>query len=284
MTEVTKDRVDGEGSSSNVGLDTSPRSSLIDKKDETIEEGGSRDTASNQETEIDWKLLPPLPAPEEAKHKEFRCGSCILGGVAAMCFVAIQSAFGLLNHAQANGTASFFVITVSVLFLIEILCLTTMYYKDPGVVKRSPYTCHPIPPQVQPYARSYMQRHQQNQLNVENNELVQETVPMPSELYISMDDENTQDGQEIVDTYCVRCLVWRRGRKKYFHCNTCQRCVAHYDHHCNVFGRCIAGHLPFQGNIPLFYLTIGASGLLYGTTAIGLAWTLLGMGGMEIAI
>ncbi|CAJ1953862.1 unnamed protein product [Cylindrotheca closterium] len=295
MTDSIKDRVEeGEnlpyqvqGSSSNTALNIASKSSLDNEgarvANASVEEGGSRTIISYQTTELDWKLLPPLPAPQEAKHKEFRCGSFVLGGAASLCFVAVLSAFGLSN-AQSNIADSIFVAAVSSLFFVELLCLLAIYHKDPGVVKRSPFTCHPIPPQVQPYVRSYIQTHQQqpNKSNGENDALVQEMVPAPSELYISMQDENNSDnGEDLssIDTYCVRCLVWRRGKKKYFHCNTCQRCVSHYDHHCNVFGRCIAGRLPFQGNLPLFYMAVGASVLLYATTAIGLAWK-LGTGGL----
>lgn len=63
------------------------------------------------------------------------------------------------------------------------------------------------------------------------------------------------------DTFCIRCLVWRRAgadaasargverarqRRRWkkshaHHCSVCQRCVKDFDHHCGVLGRCISG-------------------------------------------
>ena len=91
------------------------------------------------------------------------------------------------------------------------------------------------------------------------------------------DLRNIQSGD---DSYCVRCLVWRRPAAPappsaraapcggvrlcpakesgvFHHCSVCQRCVADFDHHCGVFGRCIAGKLSdMSGNMPYFVTII----------------------------
>lgn len=229
---------------------------------------------STYQMPIDWKLLPPLPTPTDRKQKEFQRGAATIGGSAFICIVLVHGSFSLWSgEIQRNSdTWLAFIVAVYAVATLELLFLFAMYYVDPGVVKRSSLTCYPIPAQVQPYIRSYIQQ-QQEQHQSEQTEYPLEThlVPPFAELYIQSGEANERGG-ETGELYCVRCLIWRRGKRKYFHCTTCQQCVDNYDHHCGVFGRCIAGRLPCQGNLPFFYLIILTGGLLYWITVIALAW------------
>jgi hypothetical protein len=97
--------------------------------------------------------------------------------------------------------------------------------QDPGVVKRSPETCFPLPPKVADLIEAGATSEQIQQLGNLHGEK---------------------------GSFCVRCLVWRGGDNvQPHHCSTCQRCVTHFDHHCGVFGRCIAGD-GLRGNMGFF--------------------------------
>eukprot|EP00980_Cylindrotheca_fusiformis_P010555 scaffold2334_cov118-Cylindrotheca_fusiformis.AAC.27 len=209
-----------------------------------------------QRTTIDWRLLPPLPKPRDTKRTQFYRGAIAFGGSTIICVILVHGGFSLWSGERQRESPAWwgFVISVYAVGIIEFLFLLAMYLMDPGVVKRSSVTCFPIPSQVEPYVHSYVLQQQAG------NSSKAPHAPPPTELYIQ--SEGVNEG-EIGDTYCVRCLVWRHGKKKYFHCGICQRCVADYDHHCGVFGRCIAGKLPLQGNLPFFYLILLTGGSLY---------------------
>jgi hypothetical protein len=243
----------------------------------TLQEQDQEMTSLTAQTPIDWRLLPPLPAPRDDKRNEFRRGAGALGGITIICIILVHGGFSIWSGQIQQNTLTWwaFIIAVYVVGILQLFFLFAMYYMDPGVVKRSSVTCFPIPSQVEPYICSYLQQQPQQQPQQSSNPQQMQllVVPPPVELYIQSEEEEANDSQgETGDIYCVRCLVWRRGKKKYFHCATCQRCVANYDHHCGVFGRCIAGKLPCQGNLPFFFLTIITGGLLYWLTVIALAW------------
>jgi len=119
---------------------------------------------------------------------------------------------------------------------IAIICLFGLMWGDPGVIKRSPQTC----------------------------------FPMPGEVADRLAQGQPLDGLHNLAssgrTYCVRCLVWRENELNCHHCSTCNRCVTHFDHHCGVFGRCIAGD-GFGGNMGYFKTILGMAvfGCVSGT-------------------
>jgi hypothetical protein len=61
---------------------------------------------------------------------------------------------------------------------------------------------------------------------------------LPKEFYVAGNDGRV---------YCTRCLIWRQPGINHYHCMTCQRCVAYFDHHCTILGRCIAGKWGYIG-------------------------------------
>ena len=65
--------------------------------------------------------------------------------------------------------------------LLALCCFAVLYYGDPGVVRRSESACFPLPPAVEARVRA---------------------------------GENATALNNIIegrDTFCVRCLVWRRA-------------------------------------------------------------------------
>ena len=104
---------------------------------------------------------------------------------------------------------------------------------DPGVVRRTPATCLPVPDEVAERLRA--------------------GAPVPE----TTRNITSADGTK---TYCVRCFVWRDntlgGRGRAHHCRVCQRCCVNFDHHCGIFGRCIAGDGARTGNLRYFFTII----------------------------
>ena len=242
--------------------------------------------------------LPPLPAPHDRTLRQ----ETTLG----VSFVILTTGLlvGLTHGVALNildfdhGSVAWWIILVLIYGQagVALLCLAGLLIVDPGHVPRTPETCYPLPPEIASWlantSKSIIGSEQQQQQEPPKE---MEDLERPSELYFSSLDKNN-----CTDTYCTRCLVWRRGgapgsnnsaskneivngeartvsvlppqyvistpttkKKKsirYFHCNTCQRCVSHFDHHCSFFGRCIAG-----GNIKFFYGLIGVGLTAYMT-------------------
>ena len=91
-----------------------------------------------------------------------------------------------------------------------LVALLGLMLSDPGVIRRSPQTCYPVPADVA--------------------ERLRDGKPRP--------ERNVAEGDR---SYCVRCLVWRssthgacclaRGTTLHpHHCSSCRRCVADFDH------------------------------------------------------
>lgn len=211
---------------------------------------------------FDVSLLPPLPTPRyDRKRRE------TIGGGAVVFFnillfagithgIALEALAGIEHHGRTWWV--FFSLIYGLAF-IALLCLLILLVVDPGVVRRSAKTCFPIPTQMQPAIRDYLEHQGES-----HNQLFS-----PSESYYTAVDGTG-------DTYCVRCLVWRRqDNGRHYHCNTCQRCVKRYDHHCSVFGRCIAGKM-FQwgGNYKYFVIIFCSFVAGFTTSFIALVWSL----------
>lgn len=208
----------------------------------------------------DVSRLPPLPLPRlKIRRQESNVGTTVVIGLALFIVgmthgVALTAVGGIPKGSTLWWT---FLVMVYTETGIALLCLIGLWVADPGVVARSPETCFPIPIQCEPWIQAHVDGKP-------------ETVEPPTEQYIGSSNPSTPG-----DTYCVRCLVWRRFKHStsYFHCMVCQRCVMHFDHHCSVFGRCIAGNL-CHGNYKFFVMIIAMGSVGYLTCMISLLWSL----------
>lgn len=179
-------------------------------------------------------LLPPLPIPSPTKCRESCCGTLFC----LFLFVVFNSvAFGVsfLAEGAPRGLQIATAILMPLLTVVVGLgSLAGLLFGDPGVVKRSQFTCLPIPDEIK--------------ARLTNTE--------------SLEGLRNINGEG--QSYCVRCCVWRPTRSVHnvflaaHHCNTCARCVLDFDHHCGVFGRCIAG-TGLRGNMK-YFVAINAVG------------------------
>jgi len=207
-------------------------------------------------------VLPPLLPPDAAVLRQ------VLGGISFVGFTIVGFLVFThsLAHSVTNEPAWFWphaTAIVNACAMCAVVMHAALLAVDPGVVKRTPITTKPMPPEVADRLRSGEPLD-----GLDNQEL--ESVPGSS--------------------YCVRCCVWRRpprapgfgeehvcgsfvyavfpdcdraatnvcmkltlgAKSQAHHCRHCQRCVVDFDHHCGVLGRCIAGSGLMAGNMRFF--------------------------------
>lgn len=242
--------------------------------------------------------LPPLPTPKyNFKRREALGGitlvvSCIVVFVALTHGVALTAVMPKPTPQRPPSTTTttthkVFVILIYSQIGLAVICLLGLLLVDPGVLKRTQMSCFPIPPQTQEWlaavaavgtpteakddAPTLPSSNSPSPRSNVQNQPFSLAPPPPPELYISSGSATaTNDDGRI---YCARCLIWRQPNIHYFHCMTCQRCVAYFDHHCTVFGRCIGGNKSHLGQFLCrgnyrFFVGILAMGILgYLTTA-----------------
>jgi len=158
--------------------------------------------------------LPPLPTPDgETRTKEERRGVLLVFLAVSLC-VGLTHGLSLSLADELSGIAWWLIFgLVYGEALAALGSLVWLLRADPGVVQRTESNCFPLPAVCESRIRKG------------------DTV--------LLDLQNVVDGS---DSFCTRCLVWRRaGHGAYHHCRVCQRCVRNFDHHCGIFGRCIAG-------------------------------------------
>jgi hypothetical protein len=275
-------------------------------------------------TAIPLDEFPPLPTPRYGiQRNEALCGISMVTGIAAV-LVSLTQGIALTIGFDAKTDPAAWWIIFSLIYgqaLLAMLVLAAILLLDPGFVQRNADTCYPLPPTIAKWLAEGA-----------------EPDKKPAELYFPSLEANSND------TYCTRCLVWRKAGTKsdpgkasgagvttiltttetttattivsvstteiqtmassgrpadssepatdsaittttttsssriiemeatssgfirYFHCNTCQRCVRHFDHHCGFFGRCIAGKpREFSGNICYFWGIIVTGAVAYIT-------------------
>lgn len=239
----------------------------------------------------DVDLLPPFLTPKyEQKRAEYTGGSVgislvIVALVGLTHGVALYGVPGGLTFQSHPVICRVFLVLIYAQAFVAVLCLAAMFLMNPGFVERTPENCFPLPVEIEPWIRSCVRARDDAATDVPPPQ-------RPAQYYLTSPENGA-------DTYCVRCLVWRRQprregpRHRFFHCTTCQRCVRHFDHHCGVFGRCIAGKLPrcfagcfggltdrvgadFLGSGNIFFFgTISTIGFTaYATATVSLVWSL----------
>mmetsp|Transcript_26584 Transcript_26584/g.64821 ORF Transcript_26584/g.64821 Transcript_26584/m.64821 type:complete len:297 (-) Transcript_26584:78-968(-) len=210
---------------------------------------------------ISLSNLPPLPPPHVSKRRQ-RNGGITVVLISIFCFVGTTHGLALevFDGFEYHSTRwwVFFILIYSQAGL-AILGLFAMLIANPGVVERSKKTCFPVPQQMAPSLNDYFEQRGRGG---------KQFFP-PSQHYLPAEDGSG-------DTYCVRCLLWRRSKDgPHYHCNTCQRCVKHYDHHCGVFGRCIAGKLfSVNGNYKYFVILCSLFVTAFWTSFAAIVWSL----------
>lgn len=223
----------------------------------------SRDPSEDLETSRvkapTFDSLPPMPEPNhKAMQMESMCGSSLVIILTCIFVACVHSSLkgcdDLVVSASTCGTLFGLIYCEAA---IALTCLLGLLFHNPGVIKRTPETCFPMPPQVSEYIQS-------------------------GGCLESLANIASPSGE----SYCVRCLVWRPAPRRpvcrgplgalqrrgllrcsqatAHHCRTCARCVMNFDHHCGVFGRCIAGR-GFGGNMG-FFKTIIITGYAAGVT------------------
>ena len=149
-------------------------------------------------------------------------------GISLLCVLTTHA--GALGYGTiSGGWWWFFLVAIYLEAFLAVCCLLGILYGDPGVVKRTPENCLPLP----------------------------ETVAERLQRGESLEGlDNLQHAQ--LGSYCVRCCVWRRAPGKLqssylpadcdmgvceqgsHHCSTCGRCVNHFDQ-C-ALPRCLLPH------------------------------------------
>lgn len=159
----------------------------------------------------------PKRAASALARFQVQVGSGIVLGISLMCVLTTH--VGALGHGTIQGGRWwFFLLAIYLEAIVAVCCLLGILFGDPGVVKRTPENCLPLP------------------------EMVAERLHRGESLE-GLD--NLQHEQ--LGSYCVRCCVWRRNPGKLarsylpadcdasvceqgpHHCSTCARCVNHFD-------------------------------------------------------
>ena len=167
---------------------------------------GSPSAASEMQWGMRSHTLKPIAAPQESEmHGESLCGTCLVGTIVVLCVNGVR-----------NSEVAFFRNAVLVEAVVALTCLAGLLFGDPGVVHRTSTSTSPLPPAV--------------------------AERMEAELDVKgLQNLTGPDGKS---SYCVRCLVWRRGRRRGWHeldVDCASDDNADWDcfpHHCSVCQRC----------------------------------------------
>jgi len=176
------------------------------------------------------KALPPLPSPDwSTLRSEYLWCAATVGGVFAVCagvaHAVTLAAMQRCSPAIRDGCLW----AIYAQSCLAFLCLAALHLLDPGIVRRSPKNCLPLPPAVAQALRA--------------------DAPDWSSLQVR--GQNIDASSSDPRSYCVRCFVWRpapvdkaappsgrvaaalttarawlcEGNGRAHHCSACQRCV-----------------------------------------------------------
>jgi len=182
--------------------------------------------------------FPPMPSRGTGYCVEPICGIVLVGTITVM-LVSITTSLAV-SSVKDQATAYVLCAFIWTWAVLAVSSLFFILYAGAGEIKRSPSTSYPIP------------------------EIVAQRLLEKKSI---ADLGNIQMGEGLTrNSYCIRCLVWRRTTLtsgESHHCNTCQRCVTGFDHHCGVFGRCIvdANMKCFVTLIAMFFFGLVTAGV-----------------------
>ena len=146
--------------------------------------------------------FPPLPKPDyKTQSEESRIAYCTVISLSIVMLVLSHGMYFVGDVSMVISAA--FLIPLWVCVLVAYIGLCGMLNGDPGIIRRSPENCYPLPAEIV--------------LALRGGRPITTRQNIPS-----------RDGTK---TFCVRCLVWRPKRKSH-HCRVCGHCVKEFDHHC----------------------------------------------------
>ena len=182
---------------------------------------------------LSLEALPRLPTPEYAQRRKEAIGGTVLIYAIIILQTAVTLTCAFATPSMPEGVTHALAAVILSAAATAAISHAFVLFADPGIVKRSVRTCHPIPEEVANRIRS------------------------------GVEDDFGPNVHNDGKSFCTRCLVWRPERSH--HCRICQRCVRGFDHHCGVLGRCIT-----QRNMPAFVLLLWMAAI-GGATTMGAA-------------
>jgi len=165
----------------------------------------------------------------------FYCGGrCIAGPdrgafYCTVSLIVVPSAlwFAFVGPYVWNNFSPAVVVIGGYILLLQLLCLVTAGFMDPGIIPRSDRNKALISAYIERVTDPYYQQ-----------------LPDKKEVAVG------QHSQEI--KFCKTCNIFRPPRAS--HCSTCDNCVDKFDHHCPWVGNCI-GRRNYKFFLGFLFLT-----------------------------